>query len=128
MTKLAHKDWLFVANEDLAGAKRLASGQAIMSPAFFLTQQAAEKALKPYLLYKQQILLRTHDLVALLRECAKFELRFNNFATHAAQLNGYITSTRYPDDTWYVPDEITLMEAIKFAEEIVCFVESIVVE
>ena len=126
MQKPTHKDWLFVANEDLLGAKRLASDRAILSPAFFLTQQGVEKALKGYLLFKQQPLLSTHDLALLLKECSKFDANFLSFFDHVTQLGGYLTSTRYPDDAWYVPDEPTLVEAIELAEQVIRFVESLV--
>lgn len=123
MQKPTHKDWLFIAKQDLEGAKRLALDDAILSPAFFLTQQVAEKSLKGYLLFQEQELLRTHDLALLLKSCACFEKEFLRFVDHVSQLGGYLTNTRYPDDAWYVPDEPTLHEAIKFAEEIYEFVE-----
>lgn len=122
MQKPTHKDWLFIAKQDLEGAKRLAAGEAILSPAFFLTQQVAEKSLKGYLLFQEQELTRTHDLALLLKSCARFNQEFLRFVEHVSQLGGYLTNTRYPDDMWYVPDESTLHEAIGFAEEIFDFV------
>jgi HEPN domain-containing protein len=63
-----HEEWLQFAEDDLKAASRrmLSPKEIVLGPALYHTQQCAEKALKAYLVYKQQPLRRIHDLVELL--------------------------------------------------------------
>ncbi|KKQ32329.1 MAG: HEPN-type nucleotidyltransferase, antibiotic resistance related protein [candidate division TM6 bacterium GW2011_GWF2_37_49] len=71
-------EWLRIAKEDLAVAK------AILNLEFFATvtyhcQQSSEKALKAlkaYIVVKNQPILKTHDLEKLLEICLSFDKNF----------------------------------------------------
>ena len=99
--------WLEAAIQDLAHA-RSARELGFFSHACFSCQQAAEKALKAYLLARQQPLIRTHNLAALLNRCIPFDESFEGLRETCIILNDYYTDTRYPD---------TLKFGIAFSQE-----------
>ncbi len=92
-------EWLRYAEEDLAVAEREFS---CPTPAYhtlcFLTQAAAEKFLKAYLIARGWNLERTHDIVALLESCAEYDPRWRDLSEEAAILNEYVVAGRYPGD------------------------------
>ncbi len=109
-----HEEWLFIAEDDLRGAKKLIAGDdPVISPAIFHTQQCAEKALKAYLAYKKQPPKRVHDLVMLLVNCMEFDKSFETLSDDALELNPYLSESRYPDDAFVIPDLTTVKNAIK---------------
>jgi len=64
--KLLVQNWLTRAQRDLATARKLAVGHdPFLDTAIYHCQQAAEKAIKGYLLYLDQVFERTHDVRAL---------------------------------------------------------------
>ncbi len=64
-----HNSWFLIAHEDL-GLAKLALREGFYNGCAYHAQQAAEKALKGYLAFKQHKLIRTHDLIVLLDTCA----------------------------------------------------------
>lgn len=59
-------------------------------------QQALEKYLKGYLLFKGWILARTHNLRFLLDEAAKFNPKFIQFSQICEEVTTYYFEERYP--------------------------------
>jgi HEPN domain-containing protein len=119
-----HNDWLCVAEDDLKAAKKLTSGTDIhLAPAIFHTQQCMEKALKAYLVFKEQPLKRIHDLVILVNSCKRFDPQFDQFLEDAIYLNPFLAKSRYPDDYLMIPDLTTVNEAIKRTEKVLNFVK-----
>lgn len=87
------------AQQDLdAAAWLLESPQALNNAVGFHCQQAAEKSLKAYLTWQDEVFEKTHSLVALVGMCLKFTLEFNELRTAAAVLTPYAVTTRYPGD------------------------------
>jgi HEPN domain-containing protein len=85
-------------------------------------QQAAEKALKAYLIFKNTSFERTHDLVVLQGQCLDHDENFNDLLTDCSILTPYVTQARYPNTV-----EITETEtesALRRAERIVHFCTS----
>ncbi len=70
----------------------------------FHAQQAAEKALKAFLVFHDCAPPRTHDLVAVLTECARIDTTLGMLEADCQRLTYYAVGTRYPDDL-YEPDE-----------------------
>ena len=69
--------WLSRAKLDLRAAERLLQSEpALVEPALFHCQQAAEKALKGYLVWSDRTFSKTHDLIALLALCVSVEREF----------------------------------------------------
>lgn len=64
----------------------------------YLAQQATEKLLKGYLVYKHVPPVRTHDLMFLLSKCIELDDTFGALAADLRMLNAYSVEARYPGD------------------------------
>jgi HEPN domain-containing protein len=115
-----HESWLRIAKEDLLMAK-LALPNELFSSLAYHCQQCAEKALKGYLAFKKQELIKSHDLVKLVVLCSKFDKTFEKNYVFAEQLNPFSTRFRYPSE-FEVPDLADAKLAIKHAQSILNFV------
>ncbi|HTB32572.1 MAG TPA: HEPN domain-containing protein [Bacteroidia bacterium] len=89
-------EWFKKADHDLIAAHKLILIADILDTACFHCQQAAEKYLKAYLIFKGIEPERTHNLKDLQKDCAKFDLDFNAF--DFKDLTHYASNARYPDD------------------------------
>ncbi len=93
------RSWLIKARQDLdAAAWLLASPNALYGVAGFHSQQAAEKALKAYLTWKEHSFEKTHSLVALVGMCLKLSSDFDALRYAATMLTPFAVITRYPGD------------------------------
>lgn len=120
-----HEQWLKFAHDDLVIGKRaLLEHEVIIWPALYHAQQCAEKALKAYLIFKKQQPRRTHDLVDLLELCMEFDPEFKNFLQDAADLTPYVSESRYPDDSFVMPDTSVAHYSLDRAAHILSFVRS----
>lgn len=90
------RSWLSAAHNDVQ-VSDLLMREGYFSYVCFNCQQAAEKALKAYLLACGTGLVRTHVLLRLVQECQVFEPRFFELTDACAVLTGYYTETQYPD-------------------------------
>jgi len=108
--------WLEVAQEDLKAAKGLLK-LGLFSSVTFHSQQAAEKSLKAYLIFNEQQILRTHDLLLLLELCLKIDKSFEKIFSAANYLNPFSTKFRYPAE-YDIPDLSDAKLAIKHAYKI----------
>ena len=88
--------WLNAAETDLR-LSDLVMTEGYFSHVCFSCQQAAEKALKAYLLARRRGLVRTHFLPRLLQEYQTFDAQFVQLTDACVVLTGYCTDTRYPD-------------------------------
>jgi HEPN domain-containing protein len=117
------RQWLLAAEEDVALGHRSLADPAYPRGAAFHAQQAAEKALKAFLAWHDRPLRRTHDLPALLRECASLQGEFTALEDAARELTPYAITGRYPDVAGsLVPGIEQARAALRLAQEIVDFV------
>jgi len=86
------KEWLKQAQKDIEAAKYNLEGRHI-NVAAFLSQQAAEKALKAFQIEKTSTFDKTHDLYFLAK---KLNIP-NNLKEYCEELSEYYLQTRYPD-------------------------------
>ena len=94
--------WFEKANNDLISAQRLIEIEPmVLDNACFHCQQAIEKYLKAFLIFKGQDIERTHNINFLLSECAQHDIDFNDIDTK--NINAFAVQIRYPDDT-LMPD------------------------
>jgi len=115
--------WMKLAEEDLQWAKSSFEDK-ILRGACFAAQQAAEKSLKAYLLSKDLITPKIHDLVALNQECVKQDKEFNQLEEACNTLSPYYLSTRYPDVAQFEEfSESQTKDVIDQAEKVVSFVK-----
>ena len=115
-----HKHWLLIAKEDLDSAKHLFSGSFVTG--LFHAQQCAEKSLKAYLVFKKNMIIKTHDLVRLIDVCMQLNENFETLRLFAVELTPYETAGRYPDISFVRPSEVDMIDLINQAESVFNFV------
>lgn len=123
-----YKDWLEKGEHDLEDAQRLLENDGYTDTICFLAQQAAEKYLKGYLVFKKINPRPLHHLEELAKDCAGFEKGFLDWLDECRVLTRYYIETRYPP---LVPIEYSKTEAkkaIKTAEDIIEFVKGMIEE
>ena len=91
-------DWPRVAGRDLASARRCLE-QSDLPLAVFCLEQAAEKALKSWLIGRGWALIKTHDLQRLINECACRGMDLSLFESSARRLQSLYFTDRYVDDS-----------------------------
>lgn len=117
-------EWLRYARDDLEWS-RSALRDKLWSRACFASQQAAEKALKAFLVLREVTVGRTHDLPSLLAECCDVDPSFERLRDACDVLTDFYLSTRYPDDVRPLAEvtEALAREALLLATEVVRHVE-----
>ena len=90
------KEWVFLANEDIRLAE-VAFQAKIYHGACFHSQQAAEKAIKAYLLSKLGKTPKIHQLTGLLDTDKKTRQLFENLIEEIEFIDQFYIPTRYPD-------------------------------
>ena len=112
--------WLTKAANDLKSARILSEApDGPMDTAIYHCQQAAEKAVKAFLVSRGVAPEKTHDVRKLTLQASGFESQFNNFIAIAAGLTPYAWQFRYPDDlaeTYPTREEFD--EALEHAQRI----------
>jgi len=93
------RSWLAKAASDLRTAHILGSAEdAPLGTAIYHCQQAAEKAVKAFLVHCGITPEKTHDIRNLTLQAAAHEPRFDELLDMAAALTPYAWEFRYPDD------------------------------
>ena len=93
------REWLHYSQDDIAVAEReMRAEMPVYHVVCFLCQNAAEKALKGYLIAHGWTLEKTHDILKLLEYCADYDDELGDMVAYGALLNAYITAGRYPSD------------------------------
>jgi HEPN domain-containing protein len=93
------RQWLTKASRDLQMADRALGGTPqLRDMAAFHCQQAAEKAVKAFLVWRDQPFRRTHDIQGLVRQCNAIDPAFGALQALAGMLTPYVGEYRYPGD------------------------------
>ena len=118
------RSWLTKAASDLRSAHLLGSAEdPPLDTAIYHCQQAAEKAVKAFLVHRGVTPEKTHDIRNLTLKAAEHEPRFNELLTFAAALTPYAWEFRYPDDLAETyPTQEEFDEAVRQAQSIYDFV------
>lgn len=116
--------WITQAEEDLLWAEA-SLREKVWRGACFAAQQAAEKALKAFLLSKNELSPKIHDLVVLNQKCIDLDQGFKNLEEACNILSPYYISSRYPDVSQFEEySEDIAKNAVEQAEKIVEFAKS----
>jgi len=91
------RSWLSVALEDLQAAESLLEQGLSANVAGMLLQQAVEKYLKAYLMFRGWRLKRTHNLSELLNDAIVYDPTFEAFHRVCEEVTKYYVDDRYPD-------------------------------
>ncbi|MGM0529588.1 MAG: HEPN domain-containing protein [Bacteroidota bacterium] len=121
------KSWLYRANEDIAVIESLINAgiESYTSTISFHAQQASEKFLKAFLVYKGINFPNTHDIDYLLQQCQTIDKKA--FDIDVKDITDFGVSIRYPDD-FYIPSVREALEYRDIAAEIKIAVESFLKE
>ena len=113
-----YNEWFNQALKDVQGAEILFEHGADYGLVCFHCQQAAEKYLKGYLIYKSGRLYEGHSLVKLCKLAMKYENGFNRFLKDCSFVNSYYIETRFPaEEPMHVTND-EVVECIRIAKEI----------
>jgi HEPN domain-containing protein len=118
------KAWMVKAWRDLETARRAATGEPpFYDVAVYHCQQAAEKAVKAFLVHHGKPYEKTHDIEVLTDLACEIDSNFSKLADAADALTPYATRFRYPNATFAVePQPAECNEALKYAQTIYDFV------
>jgi HEPN domain-containing protein len=101
-------DWLYHAYQDILSGHMLIDDPRLAEQAVFHCQQAIEKSLKAFLLYKTHKLFDGHNLAWLCKQAALLDSGFTPWLSRCAALNRFYIETRYPAD---IPAEMPVSAA-----------------
>ncbi|MBI3797473.1 MAG: HEPN domain-containing protein [Deltaproteobacteria bacterium] len=117
--------WLTKAQHDLAAARKLsADPDPYLDTAIYHCQQAAEKAVKGFLVFHDQRFDKTHDIEALISLAIPFDARFSEWLGVGQRLTPYAAMFRYPGEK-LEPDRPEFEQALKESEDLYNFVLSL---
>ena len=121
------KAWMVKAWRDLETARRAAGGDPpFYDIAVYHCQQAAEKAVKAFLVCHGKAHEKTHDIEILVDVAGEVDSNFNKLTDAADALTPYATRFRYPNATFAVePKPAEYQEALNHAQTIYDFVLSL---
>ena len=94
------RGWLRKAESDLATLERMLQSQVALDTACFHAQQAAEKLLKAYLIWREVDFPFTHNLSTLLLQCQAYDAEFSSLLTTAERLTPNAIRVRYDPEFW----------------------------
>ncbi|MCX6584604.1 MAG: HEPN domain-containing protein [Candidatus Aminicenantes bacterium] len=114
--------WLIKANNDLKVAENeshLTSREMVTDAICFHSQQAVEKYLKAFLIFKKIDFDKSHKLEYLLELCIEKDNDFSQI--DIGDLSFYAVEVRYPDD-FYIPTEKEARESLEIARKVKEFI------
>jgi HEPN domain-containing protein len=122
------QSWLIKAQHDLASAHILAAHDSpLLDTAIYHCQQAAEKAVKGFLVFCDQEFERVHDVEALIKAATPYQAGFSAWAEVGRLLTPYARMFRYPGIV-VEPNREQFSQALSSAEGIYAFVLTLLPE
>jgi HEPN domain-containing protein len=119
------QNWLIKAQHDLAASRKLAAGpDPYLDVAVYHCQQAAERAVKGFLVFHDQPFERTHDVEVLVALAVPYEAGFSAWTEAAVLLTPYATEFRYPSGL-LEPSQDEFGQALEAASGLYAFVLSL---
>lgn len=109
--------WLEKALSDLQSARILLTWDGDPMAVAFHCQQAIEKALKGYLLFRLGRHFDGHNLTFLCRQAAICDDRFTRYLNESTALNNYYIETRYPTDLPFDLTDAQVHNVLNMAED-----------
>jgi HEPN domain-containing protein len=118
------KAWTVKAWRDLEMAQRAVAGQPpFYDMGVYHCQQAAEKAVKAFLVFHNKPYEKIHDIEVLVDLAGEIDSKFGELADAADVLTPYATRFRYPNSTFAIePQPVEYAEALQHAQTIYDFV------
>jgi Uncharacterized conserved protein related to C-terminal domain of eukaryotic chaperone, SACSIN len=120
---LKYNECFSMGDKDLKGAKILYEYDGDLGLVCFHLQQAVEKYIKGFLVYKTGMLQNGHNLFKLCKVASNDDKEFNKFLKDYAFLNAYYIETRYPAEEALMAVKEDVEESLKIAENIIEYVK-----
>ena len=118
------KKWFLKADNDLINIENnLASKNIPYDTVYFHSQQAIEKYLKGALVYYEQNVVKTHDLIQLLNQIKLFIPELAEFESEFENIGEFGIQSRYPD-LLYEPDVDEAKQSYRVAQEIKAIIKT----
>ena len=118
------RGWMVKAAHDLRAAETLAAASPPLNDeAVFHCQQAAEKAIKSFLIWHDQTFRKTHNLEETGEQCLAIDPSLRAAIDRAVPLSEYAWKFRYPG-VLIEPDSAETAEALAAAREVVAAIAS----
>jgi len=115
------KRWIEKAAHDARTSElALSESPPIADVAAFHAQQAVEKLLKAYLVFREDEFEKIHDLEALADRCARYDAAFVDLRQRVAPLTAYAVRFRYPGPVDPTVDQVR--SALTVVREVETFV------
>jgi HEPN domain-containing protein len=112
------KHWLEIAKSDLGASKKLLEAdEGFSAQAAFFAQQAAEKAIKGFLVWHQERFKKEHDIRYLVNLALKKDPTLKSKIDEATTLNPFAVTFRYPGEE----EELSIkdvLQAIAIAKDL----------
>lgn len=89
-------EWFEYAERDLESARILLTHKGLEDVVATHIQQAVEKYLKGYLIYRGWELIKTHDIEHLLNEAAGYDKAFEKYYRFGRTISAFYIQHRYP--------------------------------
>jgi HEPN domain-containing protein len=119
--KILVRRWLTKSKRDLASALKLSSGEErYLDTAIYHCHQAAEKAVKGFLVFHNHRLKKTHNIAALVHEAIEYDKAFVSLLDSAEKLTPYAEEYRYPDEE-LEPTTVEFQNAYSIASALFTF-------
>ena len=119
------EEWIEKADEDFGYASLSLDEEFEYFPQIcFHFQQAAEKYLKAYIIQKNLEFNKIHNLIVLLKVCAKEDSSFEVLKASCEFLNRFYVDTRYPVHWPVLRSKEVAQEARDYAKQMQDFVKS----
>jgi HEPN domain-containing protein len=119
------RQWLTKAHHDLRSVRQLLVAEPpLLDTAAYHCQQAAEKALKAFLVLHDSPFSKTHLLTLLVEQCKDIDPCFAELSRAAEFLTPFATSFRYPGEVMD-PAIDDVRTGLSLAEKVVTFVSSV---
>jgi len=126
MDKVIVDEWLKFAENDLAVVNILSNHHPLQLEIIcYHCQQAAEKALKAYLLYSDEEPPKTHDLKKLVDLCIAVSPEFSDIIDACEYLSPFGVQPRYPFSFELIEDDA--LTSIQKSEQILGFIKERIV-
>ncbi len=118
------RSWLTKAQHDLASSRKLSTDpDPYLDTAIYHCQQAAEKAIKGFLVFHDQRFQKTHDIEVLISLAIPIEAQFSSWKDVGQHPTPYSAEFRYPGEEGE-PDKAEFDQAIQEAGDLYTFVLS----
>ena len=115
------KEWLDFANRDISSARYLLGMNPVpLEIVCYHCEQAAEKALKGYLILQDYEPPRAHDLRLLCKMCADIDKTFDTISQSCVNLTPYGIQPRYPFEIEILDSD--MQKAVVDADHVMNFV------